>query len=32
MPRVAYEYGHILKQVSLSDMAKAICDYAAELV
>jgi two-component system chemotaxis response regulator CheB len=32
MPRVAHEYGHIIKQVGLSEMAETICSYAAELI
>jgi two-component system chemotaxis response regulator CheB len=28
MPRVAYELGHVMEQVSLEDMARRICDVA----
>jgi len=28
MPRVAYEYGHVMEQVSLKNMAKRICEVA----
>lgn len=28
MPRVAYELGHVMEQVSLNDMARRICDVA----
>jgi two-component system chemotaxis response regulator CheB len=28
MPRVAYEYGHVMEQVSLQKMARRICDIA----
>jgi len=28
MPRVAYEYGHVMEQVSLNNMAKRICEVA----
>ena len=28
MPRVAYEYGHVMEQVSLQNMARRICDVA----
>jgi two-component system chemotaxis response regulator CheB len=28
MPRVAYELGHVMEQVSLNDMAKRICEVA----
>jgi len=28
MPRVAYELGHVMEQVSLQDMAKRICEVA----
>ncbi|MDR2257757.1 MAG: chemotaxis response regulator protein-glutamate methylesterase, partial [Treponema sp.] len=28
MPRVAYEMGHVMEQVSLENMARRICDIA----
>jgi two-component system chemotaxis response regulator CheB len=28
MPRVAYEFGHVMEQVSLQNMARRICDVA----
>jgi len=28
MPRVAYELGHVMEQVSLDNMARRICDVA----
>jgi two-component system chemotaxis response regulator CheB len=28
MPRVAYELGHVMEQVSLQNMARRICDVA----
>jgi two-component system chemotaxis response regulator CheB len=28
MPRVAYELGHVMEQVSLENMARRICDVA----
>jgi two-component system chemotaxis response regulator CheB len=28
MPRVAYEMGHVMEQVSLRQMARRICDVA----
>jgi len=28
MPRVAYEYGHVMEQVSLNNMARRICEVA----
>jgi two-component system chemotaxis response regulator CheB len=28
MPRVAYEMGHVMEQVSLDNMARRICDVA----
>jgi two-component system chemotaxis response regulator CheB len=28
MPRVAYELGHVMEQVSLEKMARRICDVA----
>jgi two-component system chemotaxis response regulator CheB len=28
MPRVAYELGHVMEQVSLNNMARRICDIA----
>jgi two-component system chemotaxis response regulator CheB len=28
MPRVAYELGHVMEQVSLQKMARRICDVA----
>jgi two-component system, chemotaxis family, protein-glutamate methylesterase/glutaminase len=30
MPRVAYELGHVMEQVSLDNMARRICDVAKE--
>jgi two-component system chemotaxis response regulator CheB len=30
MPRVAYELGHVMEQVSLENMARRICDVAKE--
>ena len=31
MPRVAYELGHVMEQVSLENMARRICDVAKEV-
>jgi two-component system chemotaxis response regulator CheB len=28
MPRVAYEFGHVMEQVPLENMARRICDVA----